>query len=80
MKYKVLYDTLINKNHTKKGSIIEFPSGTDEGYIKRLVANKVIEVVVDAKQAKSKNTQKQAKTEDTQDEKQATTQEAQDSK
>ncbi|TLD80170.1 hypothetical protein LS68_008100 [Helicobacter sp. MIT 05-5293] len=42
MKYKVLYDTLINKTHHTKGSCIEFEQGTDEGYIKRLVVNKVI--------------------------------------
>ncbi|WP_300450425.1 hypothetical protein [uncultured Helicobacter sp.] len=42
MKYKVLYDTLINKSHHQRGAIIEFPNGTDEGYIKRLVTSKVI--------------------------------------
>lgn len=42
MKYIVLYDTLINKNHQAKGAIIEFEKGTDEGYIKRLIANKII--------------------------------------
>lgn len=42
MKYRVLYDTLINKIHVPKDAEIEFEAGTDEGYIKRLLANKVI--------------------------------------
>ena len=42
MKYEVLYDTLINKEHKAKGSEIEFTEGTDEGYIKRLLNDKII--------------------------------------
>ncbi len=42
MKYEVLYDTIINKAHTKKGSVIEFDNQADSGYIKRLINSKVI--------------------------------------
>lgn len=54
MKYKVLYDTLINKVHTKKGTEIEFQAGTDEGYIKRLIANKVIAPLESSDKTESK--------------------------
>lgn len=50
MKYKVLYDTLINKEHKSKDSEIEFAEGTDEGYIKRLISNKVIVPIEEEKQ------------------------------
>lgn len=43
MKYEVLYDTQIANEYRAKGEIIEFPNGTDEGYILSLVRNKVIE-------------------------------------
>ncbi|PAF50845.1 hypothetical protein [Helicobacter sp. 13S00477-4] len=45
MDYKVLYNTQINNEFKAKGEIINFPKGTDEGYILSLVKNKVIEVI-----------------------------------
>lgn len=60
MKYKVLYDTLINKVHTKKGTEIEFQAGTDEGYIKRLIANKVI-AKLDSSDSKTESKPKDSK-------------------
>lgn len=58
MKYIVLYDTLINKAHTKKGTEIEFEAGTDEGYIKRLLANKVIAPIESSTESKPKDSKK----------------------
>lgn len=61
-KYKVLYDTLINKEHTPKDSEITFELGTDENYIKRLITSKVIELVneldKETPKAKDKKTDK----------------------
>ena len=83
MKYKVLYDTLINKTHTPKGTEIEFEVGTDEGYIKRLIANKVItplESSGDSKiESKPKDSKKQAKKQSVKQEAQEETQEIQES-
>lgn len=75
MKYKVLYDTLINKVHTKKGTEIEFEVGTDEGYIKRLLANKVITPLESSANAKAESTPKNSKK---QAKKQSVKQEAQE--
>ncbi|WP_394908922.1 hypothetical protein [uncultured Helicobacter sp.] len=61
MKYKVLYDTLINKVHTPKGTEIEFQAGTDEGYIKRLLANKVITPLDSSADSKTESKPKDSK-------------------
>lgn len=62
MKYKVLYDTIINKNHTPKDTIIEFDSGTDSGYIKRLINERVI-VPLQNESKEDKSKQDEAKKE-----------------
>ena len=79
MKYIVLYDTLINKTHTPKGTEITFEAGTDEGYIKRLLANKVIAPLdsSDSKtESKPKDSKKQAKKKSVKQETQEETQES----
>lgn len=43
MKYKVLYDTHIAGKFLAKDEILDFKNGTDENFINRLVANKIIE-------------------------------------
>ena len=54
MKYIVLYDTIINKTHTPKDTEIVFEAGTDEGYIKRLLANEVIAPIESSTESKPK--------------------------
>ena len=61
MRYKVLYDTLINKIHTPKGTEIEFETGTDEGYIKRLLTNKVIAPLESSTQSNTESKPKDSK-------------------
>ncbi|PAF53250.1 hypothetical protein BKH42_06900 [Helicobacter sp. 13S00482-2] len=43
MKYRVLYDTQIAGKFLAKDEVLDFKNGTDEGFIARLLANKVIE-------------------------------------
>lgn len=73
MKYKILYNTRISTKNYKAGDEIEFASGTDELFIKRLVDIKCIEPVAGSekqKEAKSlrgtnvKEQEKQAKKQD----------------
>lgn len=56
MKYKILYNTRISTKNYKAGDEIEFASGTDELFIKRLVDIKCIEPVAGSeKQKETKN-------------------------
>ena len=80
MKYKILYNTRISTKNYKAGDEIEFASGTDELFIKRLVDIKCIEPVAGSeKQKETKNLrgtnvkeqEKQAKEQEEQGKKQA---------
>lgn len=73
MKYKILYNTRISTKNYKAGDEIEFASGTDELFIKRLVDIKCIEPVVGSEKQKEpknlrgtnvKEQEKQAKKQD----------------
>ncbi|WP_103644899.1 hypothetical protein [Campylobacter concisus] len=56
MKYKILYNTRISTKNYKAGDEIEFASGTDELFIKRLVDIKCIEPAAGSeKQKEPKN-------------------------
>lgn len=56
MKYKILYNTRISTKNYKAGDEIEFASGTDELFIKRLIDIKCIEPVAGSeKQKETKN-------------------------
>lgn len=80
MKYKILYNTRISTKNYKAGDEIEFASGTDELFIKRLIDIKCIEPVAGSekpKEAKNqrganvKEQEKQAKKQEKQGKKQA---------
>lgn len=45
MKYKVLYDTQIAGRFIAKDEVMDFENGTDENFINRLIANKVIQKI-----------------------------------
>lgn len=45
MKFRVLYDTRISTKLYKKGDEVEFVDGTDELFIKRLIAINCIEPI-----------------------------------
>ncbi|WP_103603459.1 hypothetical protein [Campylobacter concisus] len=73
MKYKILYNTRISTKNYKAGDEIEFASGTDELFIKRLVDIKCIEPVAGSEKQKEpknlrgtnvKEQEKQAKKQD----------------
>lgn len=73
MKYKILYNTRISTKNYKVGDEIEFASGTDELFIKRLVDIKCIEPVAGSEKQKEpknlrgtnvKEQEKQAKKQD----------------
>ena len=70
MKYKILYNTRISTKNYKAGDEIEFASGTDELFIKRLVDIKCIEPVAGSeKQKETKNLKEQEKQANKQDKK-----------
>lgn len=80
MKYKILYNTRISTKNYKAGDEIEFASGTDELFIKRLVDIKCIEPVAGSEKQKEpknlrgtnvKEQEKQAKKQEKQGKKQA---------
>ncbi|WP_460168919.1 hypothetical protein [Campylobacter concisus] len=73
MKYKILYNTRISTKNYKAGDEIEFASGTDELFIKRLIDIKCIEPVAGSEKPKEpknlrgtnvKEQEKQAKKQD----------------
>ncbi|MDO7253883.1 hypothetical protein [Helicobacter cappadocius] len=45
MKYRVLYDTQLNGEFKNKDEEISFLKGTDEGYIQRLIREKIIQPI-----------------------------------
>lgn len=68
MKYKVLYDTQILNTFYKKDSFIGFKSGTDEYFIQRLIADKII---LDFQENIKKQQKNKRKTDDDIDDKSA---------
>lgn len=78
MKYKILYNTRISTKNYKAGDEIEFASGTDELFIKRLVDIKCIEPAAGSE--KPKETKNQRGTNVKEQEKQAKKQEKQGKK
>lgn len=73
MKYKILYNTRISTKNYKAGDEVEFASGTDELFIKRLIDIKCIEPVAGSEKQKEpknlrgtnvKEQEKQAKKQD----------------